>query len=446
MPTKIFSFFILLNALFLSPTFAQYSFKQVESGEFVLESISHGLPDSEDWVGKMAVTDLNQDGYQDILSTSPRGRSGPPIVYLGNNKGKWVRWRELQFPQFPYRYGTILSADFDLDGLPDIGLAMDRLALQIFKNQGNGRFSKWLEAGATGDWSNGRLQGFWAKALGISDFDGDSKPDLVALSAGALSQGKDNEAALSDGIRIFTFDQERGWSYRLLNTRVRFGEDLEIANIFGSARGDILSSSLATGERKLLHYFDNELHQWLQVELWPLPTRSTFPELEIVDLNQDQRIEIVVSYQRNYQKKLYSGVMVLFQDEFSSWEPYPLIEERPGFSQYRIISGDFSGNKKPDLLIFDMQGAVRMYERDADILRYWNAEFPVQHADCWVHDAITQQLHEAAGEELLLGFGALEIADFSIRLRCSRGGGLVVYKPRVLKKSSPAPDSSTNKR
>ena len=85
------------------------------------ESFDEGLPRAGQWRNGFDVADINNDGFLDIIHSTPRKVISPPVVFLGNGQGSWTRW-EASFPQAPYDYGDVAVADVDDNGLLDIAM------------------------------------------------------------------------------------------------------------------------------------------------------------------------------------------------------------------------------------------------------------------------------------------------------------------------------------
>ncbi|MFH1950199.1 MAG: VCBS repeat-containing protein [Pseudomonadota bacterium] len=139
---------------------------------------SSGLPSSGQWRQNLAILDMNSDSHLDILATARRNAPDEerrPAVWYGNGKGEWTR-TFLDVPSdLTYDYGSIAAADFDGDGIADIGLAMHGQGLKVLKGQKDGKFS---------DFSSGipPLTDFGSRALVASDVNNDGIPDIVAVS------------------------------------------------------------------------------------------------------------------------------------------------------------------------------------------------------------------------------------------------------------------------
>jgi hypothetical protein len=57
------------------------------------ENSSAGLPTGGSWRNSLAVGDMNEDGFPDLITTAQRSPgSNTPSIFLGNGKGGWQVW------------------------------------------------------------------------------------------------------------------------------------------------------------------------------------------------------------------------------------------------------------------------------------------------------------------------------------------------------------------
>jgi hypothetical protein len=117
-------------------------------------------------------TDINLDGFLDLVSAN-RGSSDVSVL-LGRGDGTFRKAIVTSTGDSTGPY-SIAVADFNLDGVPDVGTAdfMSSTA-SVLLGVGDGSFRTAIDAGATGSFSYGTIAG---------DLDGDGLPDFATANA-----------------------------------------------------------------------------------------------------------------------------------------------------------------------------------------------------------------------------------------------------------------------
>ncbi len=140
-------------------------FRNNGEGKFDLSSVLI----SGNWTGRIAIADLNADGYLDLVT-----RSGEIIIWLNDQAGNFIRYQSL-FNLLHQPHDIVLS-DFDADGDLDLAIAMGEIAkiVRFFVNDGNGYFTHY---------STSRVE-LDAFGLNSADFDGDGSLDLAVTNLG----------------------------------------------------------------------------------------------------------------------------------------------------------------------------------------------------------------------------------------------------------------------
>jgi hypothetical protein len=103
------------------------------------------------------------------------------VIFLGDGKGSWLRWREAKFPSLAYDYGDVQAGDFNGDGHPDLALAVHLRGLIALLGDGKGGFRNASEGL---DFALGGRTPFSSTALRIVDWNGDGRPDILAFGEG----------------------------------------------------------------------------------------------------------------------------------------------------------------------------------------------------------------------------------------------------------------------
>ncbi|MGH9422534.1 MAG: FG-GAP repeat domain-containing protein, partial [Thermoanaerobaculia bacterium] len=135
---------------------------------------SDGLPQTGSFRNSMAIADMNEDGFLDLVLPPQRGSSeGLPTIYLGDGKGHWKGWPAT----VPHAldYGSVVVADFNKDGHMDMAFSVHLTGVYLYMGDGKGHFTEVYE---------GLPHDFPTRRLVVSDINQDGYPDLVAITEG----------------------------------------------------------------------------------------------------------------------------------------------------------------------------------------------------------------------------------------------------------------------
>ena len=139
--------------------------------------LQHHFMSVGDYTGHLAVADLNGDGWSDLVFSRQEAGTGRNWLVI------WINQQDGSFSTFSYGPVRILSAialaDFNADGQTDIAISTTEKDVPLFFNQGNGVFSgtpTLLQTGLN-----------LVYTLIAADFDRDGMPDL-AITGGPVDQ------------------------------------------------------------------------------------------------------------------------------------------------------------------------------------------------------------------------------------------------------------------
>lgn len=194
---------------------------------------SAGLPTTGQWRQNVTFGDLDGDGRPELIAPPPRAENpSRPHVWSRDTAGKWSEWTE-PFPEWPYDYGTVVTADFDKDGALDLAFASHMKGVAVLLNQGR---RSWRL-------SNDGLPKpsvFQTRALAAADVDGDGWRDIVTLAE--VSSAKPLNPM---GARFFRNLEGKSWQDEVIEPVGKmFGLTVTAASL-GENRGEgILFGSL----------------------------------------------------------------------------------------------------------------------------------------------------------------------------------------------------------
>ena len=269
----------------------------------------------------VAVGDLNGDQHKDIIGGS--SVPGTVAIWYGNGRGAW------SFPIFLPVKGDVRSivlADFDIDGRPDLAFSIkgDNPGIQVWMNRGQEGWEKGKSPADVGKFNGMRTE----------DINGDGNPDLIAAAAGIDGNG---------GIRVWFGDGQGGWPTEVGPTSRDEYIDVEVADFNEDGHLDIGGSSIRPNGAIRVWLGDSE-GGWSDLD--PLEL-GNFYALTIGDLNRDGHIDLFAG---TYQ----SGIRVFLGDGRGGFARLSPPASKGSF--WKVISGDAGGGQELFASSMDSRG------------------------------------------------------------------------------------------
>ena len=219
-----------------------------ESGKTItFTQSSTGLPQSGSWRNTLAVADMNEDGFPDIVTPAARKGDGSPYIFLGDGKGGWRLWREVTWPH-TIDYGGVAVGDFIKDKHVDIVFGVHLNGVYVFLGDGKGHFT---------ESSEGLPRDFPTRRVAVADVDGDGYDDILASTEGPSAVDENNPNAKVYGRLRAYVNRKKGMAWEGINVtdpELFIGGDwLSIGNFNSDRYPDLIASSIYLGANQVAH-------------------------------------------------------------------------------------------------------------------------------------------------------------------------------------------------
>jgi hypothetical protein len=430
---------------------ASFEAETPESDRLRFASMSRGLPARGQWRNGFDVADMNGDGHLDIVHGPARkGGPGTPVILLGDGEGGWQMWREARFPAVRYSYGDLRVADFDGDGHLDIALGQHLQGVLAMLGDGQGNFSlasdglPWEMPG-----EGGSAGGFSSRSLAIGDWNGDGRPDILALGEGprpARDSGGGGSRTLlpsdSYGVAVFLNQHGAGGGWRsydqgLDSDRV-FGDGIVTADFDRDGRLDFVTSSNVFGSRNLLGY-GVEGGGWRTEELEALRANAFTKAVAVADFDGDGRDDLAVSQVANQVDRWWSALDVLYS-RADGWQRRTLHgeERRDGYVS-DLGAGDVDGDGAIDLVAVTEDGRTWIYLNDGEgfFTREQSPEIETMRGGCTGYHVTVADVDGDGDGEVIEAWAGEPSAMFAPD-RCPTLGAIRAWDPEPVAPAAPA--------
>jgi hypothetical protein len=266
----------------------------------------------------VATADLNHDGILDLAVTDLNGL----FVLIGKGDGTFHTPTAYATPcDIPY---DVHVGDFNGDKKPDLIVTCSSAAalfVSVFLGNGDGTFQEPPIISPT-DYSG---------VIGIGDFNGDGKLDVVEAATSA------------DQVQILLGNGDGTFSPAGIFP-VNFPESVTVADLRGNGKLDVVTTDGSYAASVLLGNGDGTFQPAVE---YPVPSAIW---VDVADLNGDGKLDLAVA---QFFFFFGPGASVLLGNGDGSFQP--AVHYPAGKAPFALAAGDFNGDGKPDLLLPDYE-------------------------------------------------------------------------------------------
>jgi hypothetical protein len=421
-----------------------YELELATGDRLELRPIGEGLPRRAQWRNSFALVDFDSDGRLEIVHGPPRKGGDQPVVLRRAEGGPWTPLASPpRVPSGLLDYGDVAVADFDGDGRSDLAFASHLRGIRAFRQTDDGGFETWsagLDFSIPGQ--GGNAAGFTSRRLATLDWNGDGRPDLVALDEGphmldpkSLSP---EERRLGLDMVMFgpvVYVNEGDGSWTKIDPgeasfEENFGDDLVVADFDGDGRDDFATSSNRMGRKDLVH-LNQGGGEWRSLELQGLRRLGYVRAVAAADFDGDGRTDLALSYV-NYDYLWRAGIDLYLNRGGEAWERRTAFVREGRVAFTALEAGNLDGDGRADLVALDMDGGglILLGEGDGSFRVETEPALDQPVGRCRAYQVRLADLDGDGRDEVVASY-ADEANALWDPLRCPSGGGMAAWSPAL---------------
>ncbi|HXU30988.1 MAG TPA: VCBS repeat-containing protein [Thermoanaerobaculia bacterium] len=410
---------------------AAKSYLQVEQTDRVQAiAFSKGLPATGQWRHGFVLADMNEDGFLDVVHGAARKTLSVPQIFLGDGKGNWRYWSEAKYAQRPYDYGDVAVADLNGDKHLDMVLAVHLHGLIALLGDGKGNFTDWSKGLDFVVSKEGVAPGFSSRAVTISDWNGDKRPDIIALGEGPrLSIDRSSSTNDdSNGIVIYLNQANGSWVRKDQGTGMDqlFGDTIVLGDLNRDGRKDILTPSNTYSRKDIVSYAKKD-GSWQSINIATLRPSGYIRGVTIADWNGDGRNDFADGFVNRELGVWRTGVDVQLAQADGSWKRVSVWAIDGRTSVTALAAGDLNGDKKADLVALTGDGETWVFLGDGKGGFVKDDTGIPKLTDCKGYHAALVDVDKDGKAELISSFAG-EASPLLAPGRCPSGGAIQAWQ------------------
>ncbi len=392
-------------------------------------SFAKGLPTAGQWRHGFAIADVNEDGFLDVVHSSARKALSPPQIFLGDGKGNWRYWSEAKYPSLPYDYGNIAVGDLNGDKHLDLVLGVHLHGLIAMVGDGKGNFKEYDKGLDFVVPKDGVAPGYSTRAVAVSDWNGDKRPDIIALGEGprlAVDRASTNLGD-SNGIVIYLNQGNGSWVRKDQGTAgdQLFGDAIVLGDLNKDGRKDILTPSNSFNRKDIVSFAKKD-GSWQGINIPSIRPAAYIRGVAIADWNGDGRNDFATGFVNREFGVWRTGVDAQIAQADGTWKRVPIwfVEGRAAVTA--LAAGDLNGDKKMDLVALTGDGDTWVFLGDGKGGFVKDDAGIPKLTDCKGYHAELVDLDKDGRSELVSGFAG-EGSPLLAPGRCPSGGAIQAW-------------------
>jgi len=353
----------------LERTAATYRAEAIPGPGLDLRDFGEGLPRDGQWRNGFDVADVNGDGHLDIVFGPPRkGLRRTPVIFLGDGAGHWKPFTGARYPGLSLDYGDAKVADLNGDGIPDLVVAAHLRGIVALIGDGRAGFTLWSRGVGFASPGPAKEPVFTSRALAIVDWNGDGRPDILALGEGPSlgmsfrRSAPDSFPVGSGGATVYLNQGNGAWTRLIDRDGKNFGSSIAVADFNRDGRVDFVAGSDRWGFTSLLNLAQAD-GTWKETPLPDLRRNGIHQAVAAADFDGDGRPDLAVSFLTREHRVFRTGVDVLL-NRTTGWQLRTLAAIESPVAIHRLATGDLDGDGHADLVGVDGHGALWVFRGD----------------------------------------------------------------------------------